>query len=553
MSHPAGPRTGRPPSLASRGMVSTPHYLASGSGLEALRRGGSAVDAAVAAGATLCAVYPHMTGLGGDGFWLVAGPDTGGVQALNASGPSAQDATIDYYRQHGCEHAIPARGALAALTVPGVVDGWRAAHERFGRLPWADLFADAIDYARKGMPISRSLADFLAQDAPILRESPGMARVYLPTGKPEREGSRLVQTDLANTLEELAASGARAGFYEGTLPERVCASLGPAGSPLKPEDFAAYRAAWVEPMSTRYRGFDVIQLPPSTQGFAALQILNLLERFDVAGWREGSADYYHHIVEAVKLAFADRDEWLTDPDFVDIPLERLLSPGYVEERLALIDPRRALGADAIEPGLRYGSEFGHRSPEGGTVYFCTADADGLVVSSIESIYHDFGAAVIGGDTGVNLQNRGSFFSLDENHPNRLEPRKRSFHTIIPAMMLKEGQPVLAYGTMGGEGQPQTQAALVTRMVDFGFDVQQAIEAPRWLMGRTWGTETRLLSLESRIPEEVARELTLRGHDVQIVGAWDQTIGHAQAIRINADSGFFEGGADPRGDGAALGF
>lgn len=208
------------------------------------------------------------------------------------------------------------------------MDGWRAAHERFGRLPWAGLFADAIDYARNGMPVSRSLADFLAEDAPILGESPEMARVYLPTGKPEREGSRLVQTDLARTLEELAASGARAGFYEGTLPERICGSLGPAGSPLKTEDFAACHAAWVEPISTRYRGFDVLQLPPSTQGFAALQILNLLEGFDVAAWCEGSADYYHHIVEAVKLAFADRDEWLTDPDFVDIPLERLLSPGY---------------------------------------------------------------------------------------------------------------------------------------------------------------------------------------------------------------------------------
>lgn len=555
MSHPNGPRTGRPPSLASRGMVSTPHYLATGAGLEALRRGGSAVDAAIAADATLCVVYPHMAGLGGDGFWLIAGPGTGGVQALNASGPAGQSATIDYYRGRGCEEEIPARGALAALTVPGAVDGWRVAHERFGRLPWPDLFADAIEYARGGMPITRSLADWLAEDAPILRTSPAMSRIYLPDGQPQREGVRLVQSDLAVSLEALAASGARAGFYEGALAQRICAALGPAGSPLTPEDFAAYQAAWVEPISTTYRGFQLAQMPPSTQGFAALQILNLLEGFDVAAWGEGTADYYHHIVEAVKLAFEDRDEWLTDPAFVTIPLERLLSKEYASERRALIDPRRALSADEIGPGLRYEADFHHRhpSPSGDTVYFCAADSDGLVVSIIMSIYHDFGAAVIGGDTGIIMQNRGSFFSLDDRHPNRLEPGKRTFHTIIPAMMLEDGHPVLAYGTMGGEGQPQTQAAMVTRMVDFGYDVQQAIEAPRWLMGRTWGTASRDLSLEGRISDPVARELTLRGHPVRMVSRWEGTLGHAQAIRIDRTSGFLEGGADPRGDGAALGF
>lgn len=536
-------------------MVSAPHYLASASGLETLRRGGSAVDAAIAVGATLCAVYPHMTGLGGDGFWLIAGAGTDGVQAVNASGPSAQDATIEYYRQHGYEDEIPARGALAALTVPGVVDGWRVAHERFGRLPWADLFADAIGYARDGMPISRSLADWLSADTPILRQSPEMARVYLPRGVAEREGSRLVQTDLAKTFEVLADSGARAAMYEGPLAQRICSALQPAGSPLKPEDFAAYHASWVDPIFTTYRGFEMAQLPPSTQGFAALQILNLLDGFDIAALGEGTADYYHHIVESVKLAFEDRDEWLTDPAFVDIPLERLLSKDYASERRAFVDPERAMVADEVGPGLRYGSGFEHRhpAPSGDTVYFCTADADGLVVSAIESIYHDFGSAVIGGDTGINMQNRGSFFSLDEDHPNRLEPGKRSFHTIIPAMMLKDGQPVLAYGTMGGEGQPQTQAAMVTRIVDFGYDVQQAIEAPRWLMGRTWGTATRDLALESRISDQVARELTLRGHPVRVVSHWEGTVGHAQAIRINQESGFFEGGADPRGDGAALGF
>lgn len=551
MSHPNGPRTGRPPVLASRGVVSTPHYLASASGLDALRRGGSAVDAAIAANATLCVVYPHMAGLGGDGFWLIAGPNTGGVQALDASGPAAMKATRDYYREHGCTDQIPARGALAALTTPGVVDGWRLAHERHGRLPWASLLADAIEYARNGMAITRSLADWLAADESILQRFPETARIFLPTGKAQREGARLVQPELAQTFEELAASGARAAFYEGPIARRICDTLSPMGSPLSTDDFASYQAQWVKPISTTYRGHEVFQMPPSTQGFAALQILNLLEGFDVAAWGDGTADYYHHMVEAVKVAFADRDEWLTDPAHVNIPLDQLLSKDYATARRKLIDPRQAL-AD-IEPGLKYGATFDRRSPDGDTVYFCVTDADGLVVSNIQSIYHDFGSAVVGGDTGIIMQNRGSFFSLDDNHPNRLEAGKRTFHTIIPAMMLKDGEPVLAYGSMGGEGQPQTQAAMLTRMVDFGYDVQQAIEAPRWLMGRTWGMASRDLWLESRIADEAARELGLRGQPVKLVGPWDGTLGHAQAIRIDRKTGLFEGGADPRGDGAALGY
>jgi len=534
-------------------MVSSPHYLASASGLDVLRRGGSAVDAVIAVNATLCAVYPHMTGVGGDGFWLIAGPDTNGVQALHAAGPAAKAATRDYYRKRGCTEQIPERGALAVLTMPGAVDGWRLAHERHGRLPWADLLADAIAYARDGVAVSRSLADWLAADVDILRQYPQTARIYLPEGSPQREGARLVQADLARTLEQIANLGARAGFYESDLARRICDPLAADGSPLRVEDFAGYHAKWVEPISTSYRGHDVVQMPPSTQGFAALQIMNLLDGFDVASWGEGTADYYHHVVEAVKVAFADRDEWLSDPDFVRIPLDKLLSKDYAAERRRLIGSARALSGDAIRPGLRYGPDFDRRAPGGDTVYLCATDADGLVVSNIQSIYHDFGSAVVAGDTGVTMQNRGCFFSLDDRHPNRLEPGKTTFHTIIPAMLLKDGAPVLAYGTMGGEGQPQTQAALLTRLIDFGFDVQQAIEAPRWLMGRTWGTATSSLVLESRISDETIRDLVLRGHPVTVAPSWEGTVGHAQAIRIDRVTGFFEGGADPRGDGVAIGF
>ncbi len=552
MSHPNGPRTGRPPTYAARGMVATPHHLASAAGLDILQRGGSAVDAAIAANAVLCVVYPHMAGLGGDGFWLIAGAGADGVQALEASGPAARNATRQYYLDKGCSDAIPARGALAALTIPGAVDGWRLAHERFGKLAWKDLFDAAIGYARDGMPVSRSLADWLVQDLPILRKYPQTAQIFLPDGEPQRDGARLKQAALAGTLMQVAAEGPRA-FYEGDIARRICQALQPEGSPLSAEDFAAYQARWVQPIRGSYRGHEVLQMPPSTQGFAALQILNLLEGFDVASFGDGTVEYYHHLVEAVKVAFADRDEWLTDPDFVQIPLQQLLSKDYAARRRELINPQRALAAGEVAPGIRFGGDAARSAPGGDTVYFCTADSDGLVVSIIQSIYHDFGAAVTGGDTGVILQNRGSFFSLDAQHPNCLEPGKRTFHTIIPAMLLKEGKPVLAYGTMGGEGQPQTQAALVTRLVDFGYDVQQAIEAPRWLMGRTWGTATSNLSLESRISSQVARELLLRGHPVQTVDPWAGTLGHAQAIRINRDTGFLEGGADPRGDGAAMGF
>jgi gamma-glutamyltranspeptidase/glutathione hydrolase len=533
-------------------MVAAPHYLASGAGLEALRRGGSAVDAAIAMNAVLCVVYPHMAGIGGDGFWLVQAPGAGAV-GINASGPAARAATADFYRHRGHVENIPPRGFLAALTVPGAVDGWRLAHERFGRLPWSDLFADAIEHARDGFPVSRSLADWLVRDAGLLALFPETTALFLRGGAPLREAERLVQTALARSLELLAERGARAAFYEGELAERMCAALATGGSPLQAEDFGSFEAEWVEPIATSYRGFEALTLPPNTQGFAALQILNLIEGFDVAAWGDGTADYYHHLAEAVKLSFADRDTWLTDPRWVDIPLERLISKAYAAERRELIRADRALAMQDVAPGIAYRHEMHRRSPGGDTCYFCAVDARGFVVSCIQSIYHAFGSCAIGGDTGIILQNRGSFFALDERHPNHLHPGKRTFHTLIPALLRRDGEPVLACGTMGGEGQSQTQAALVTRVVDFGYDVQQAIEAPRWLMGRTWGAESHDLWLESRVPNEVALELQRRGQPVKLTSAWSDSMGHAQAIRIDREREFLEGGADPRGDGIAAGY
>jgi gamma-glutamyltranspeptidase/glutathione hydrolase len=552
MSNPSGPRTGRPSTRAPRGLVSTPHYLASAAGLQILQRGGSAVDAAIAANAVLCVAYPHMAGLGGDGFWLVAEAN-GKVHGLNASGPAARLATLDHYRPLASDGEIPARGPLSVLTVPGAVDGWHMVHGRFGRMPWNELFDAAITYAREGVAVSRSLADWLAQDEPILKKYPAAAAVFLPGKAVPREGQRLVQRDLAGTFETIARKGARAGYYEGPIAESVCKALQAQDSPLRPDDFAAYHSEWVEPITSTYRGYAVYELPPNTQGFTPLQILNMIEGYDVAAWGDGSADYYHHMAEAVKIAFADREEWLTDPRFVNIPVARLIEKAYADERRRLIDPERAQDIAKVPAGIPYEHKHARRAPDGDTCYFCAADRDGMVVSLIQSIYHDFGSAVIAGDTGILMQNRGAFFALDEDHPNHLQPGKRTFHTLIPALLLRDGKPCLAFGSMGGEGQPQSQAALVTRIVDFGYDVQQAIEAPRWLMGRTWGTRSRNMSLEGRISDEVVRELKRRGQPVQMVTDWNDNMGHAHAIRVDREQGFFEGGADPRGDGAAAGY
>ncbi len=552
MSSPNGPVTGRPPTRAPRGIVSTPHYLASSAGLNALQRGGSAVDAAIAANAVLCVAYPHMAGLGGDGFWLIAEPD-GHVRGLNASGPAARLATLDYYRPRAVDGEIPARGPLSILTVPGAIDGWRAAHEKFGRLAWSDLFEAAITYARDGVPVSRSLRDWLVQDVPILTKYPLTSAIFLPGGSVPGEGQRLVQADLARSLQEIATKGARAGFYEGAIATRICSALEQQGSPLRAGDFAAFKAEWVEPISSTYRGYDVYELPPNTQGFTALQILNLIEGYDVVAWGDGTADYYHYMAEAVKVAFADREEWLTDPRFVDIPVKQLIDKKYAEKRRGLIDRERAQNIAEVPAGIVYQHPHERRAPDGDTCYFCVADRDGMVISLIQSIYHDFGSAVIGGDTGIILQNRGAFFALDERHPNHLLPGKRTFHTLIPGLMTRGGKPYLAFGSMGGEGQPQSQAALATRIIDFGYDVQQAIEAPRWLMGRTWGTRSRNLSLEGRIADGVVRELKRRGQPIQMVTDWNDNMGHAHAIRVDHEQGFLEGAADPRGDGAALGY
>lgn len=472
MTNPNGPATGRPPTRAERGMVSTPHVLASGAGLATLRRGGGAVDAAIAANAALCAVYPHMTGLGGDAFALIQ-PRGGPVEALHASGPSAAKATPEFYAKAGHTTEIPNRGPLAVLTVPGAVDGWRLAHERHGRLPWSELFVDAIHYARTGAPVARSLARWLPQDAAMLRQDPGAHDVFLPGGRIPREGERLVNPDLADAFEVLARHGARDGFYEGQLAQKLCAGV--SESPLEPDDFASFSASWVDPVRSTYRGLTLLELPPNTQGFTSLQTLNILEDFDVTRWGDMSADYVHHAAEAIKLSFADRDAWLTDPEHHDIPLDRLVDKAYADERRRLIDTESAMEMGEVQSGIPGGWAGARPVPAGDTIYLCTVDEDGLVVSFMQSIYHDFGSGVVPEGTEIVMQNRGSFFSLDPEHHNQLEPGKQTFHTLCPALVQREdGSPYAAIGTMGGEGQPQTKVAMLTRLVDFGYDVHWGV-------------------------------------------------------------------------------
>ena len=524
---------------ARRAIVASPHVLASRAGLSILERGGNALDAALAAAITIAVVYPHMNGIGGDAFWLVFDGPHGELRALNAAGRAAGAATREAYARHGT--AMPVRGGPAALTVPGVVSGWGEVH-RYSRqrlaspIEWKALFDDALAYAREGVPVSAGQRRVTAA-TPALFDASAPAevrRTLWPLFHPDAVGERLAQPALADTLAAVAAGGDEE-FYRGALARRLAAGAAGVGSPLTAADLAEHRADWVEPLRVPYRGGHAVGFPPPTQGAAALEILALLEGFDVGAL--GDADHVHLTVEATKLAFEDRDRWLADPAMVEVPVATWLDPSRLVARRGLISRRAARPTGGPPAG-------------GDTIAIVAADADGNAVSLIQSLYHEFGAAVVAGDTGVLLQNRGAFFSLDPSHPNCLAPRKQTASTLIPSMYLVGGRPRLVYGTMGGEGQPQTQAALVTRLLDRGLDPQAAVEAPRWLYGRTWGEPTRALRLEERLGADVAEDLARRGHEIRRVEAWSDLMGHAHVIRLDPDG--LVGASDPRADGAALG-
>ncbi|WP_020618627.1 gamma-glutamyltransferase [Paenibacillus daejeonensis] len=521
--------------IGSQAMVVSPHYLASTAGARILEQGGNAYDAAIAVSAALAVVYPHMTGLGGDSFWLGWHHLEGKVRGYNASGRAGSNCTIAAYE--GME-SIPNRGIRSAVTVPGMVDGWAAVHGEYGRLPWADVLAPAIGYAEDGFPMSPDQAGHTAAHRDMLAATPETAAIYLPGGAPAAAGVRFRQPDLARTLRRVAENG-RDEFYTGETAQEIARYMEAEGGLLTAEDLAAHRGDWVAPVTGTYRGYDLYQMPPNSQGFAGIMTLQMLEKFDLAGVEHGSHAYYQLCVEALKRSFRDRNRYLTDPAFSEVPLSRLLSKEYAAELATTIDVNQASDEEAVALGSD-------------TAYAAVVDAEGNAVSFIQSLYFEYGSGVVAGNTGVLMQNRGSFFSLDPNHVNALQPGKRSFHTLMPAMAFQGGKPAIVYGTQGGEGQPQTQTAIFTRMVDYGMDPQQAINEPRWVWGRTWGEQTRELKLESRVAPEVQASLAAAGHQVRTVGAFDGVMGHAHAIRRD-EHGFLQGGSDPRCDGAAIGW
>lgn len=537
-------------SAFNNGVVTTPHYLASQAGLEILQRGGNAIEAAIAAAATLTVVYPHMNSLGGDNFWLIYNAKTQEIKGLNASGRAGEKATIDFYQSQGYSQ-IPPRGYLAANTVPGVISGWDLAYKYAqetldNSLPWQQLFVNAIHHAEVGFLASQNQTrwtEISLDDDELfnLQRFSSFARTFLKSdGTIYRAGEIFRQPQLAASLKAIASQGA-AEFYQGKIAQDIVADIEANGGILTLQDFARHTATWVEPISVKYRDYFAYNLPPNTQGMASLSILNILNNFDLKSIGEGTTDYYHLIVEATKQAFSDRDKYVSDPDFVDIPLGWLLSPERGKELAAQINLQQA--ASQVKP----------LDPKGDTIWLGVVDKDGNAVSLIQSIYYEFGTGIVAGDTGILLQNRGCFFSLDSQHVNCLQPQKRTFHTLNPAMLFQDRKPYLVYGTMGGEGQPQTQAAIVTRIVDFGFDVEAAISAPRWLQGRTWGVATNELKIEGRVAQNIIRELSDRGHSVKVVEDYTDVMGHAGAILIDPETNRKSGAADPRSDGAAVGY
>ncbi|MEV9593467.1 gamma-glutamyltransferase [Aliarcobacter butzleri] len=540
--------------MVTHAAVTTPNYLATQAAIETLQKGGNAVDAAISAASTLAVVYPQMNTIGGDNFWLIYNAKTKEVKALNASGRAGENVSIDFYKSKGYDK-IPNRGYLSANTVPGIVSGWDEAYKYASKsmtnkgLPWKELFNKSILYASEGFAVTPSLARWQAINTDTkdsitrnLQRFDEFKHVYLKEdGSPYQVGEILKQPDLSKTLKLIANKGAKE-FYEGSIAKAIVKDLKENGGVLTLNDFKQHTADWVDPLSIKYRQYTAYNLPPNTQGMASLEILNILNNFDLSSIPEDSADYYHLMTEATKEAFIDRDKYLTDPTFSPIPLDFLLSEQHGKDQSERIDMNKTAGKN---PPLE---------PKGDTIWLGVIDKDGNAVSLIQSIYWDFGSAIVAKGTGVLLQNRGSFFSLNPNNINHLEPKKRTFHTLNAAMMLdKNNQPILIYGTMGGEGQPQTQAAIATRVIDYGMSVQDAVAAPRWLYGRTWGSESNSLKLEGRISQDVVQTLKDKGQPIEVLDEYTDTMGHAGAISINQDTGVISAATDPRSDGLAAGY
>ena len=540
------PRATRSVVLARNGIIATSQPLASAAGLAVLQQGGNAIDAAVTAAAVLSVVEPTMNGIGGDLFALVYDPKTKSVKALNASGRAPAAATVEEFKRRNLQ-SIPYRGELS-VSVPGVVDGWAELLAKHGTITLERALQPAIRYARDGYAVSEIIAYQWRDQESTLARDPAAAATFLIGGKAPQTGDVFRNPKLAASLEQIAKGG-RDAFYKGAIAKAIADDMQKRKGLLSAADLAAHKSDWTEPISTNYRGYEVLEFPPNTQGATALEMLNILEGFDLKALGHNSAAYLHLLVEAKKIAFADRDAWLADvaatpPD----ALKKMLSKAYAAERRKEIDRERAARDYkplAIGGSLPAGAAGEDRPiAHGDTIYLTAADKDGNVVSLIQSIYEAFGAGIVAGDTGIALHNRGSLFSLRDGHPNLIAPGKRPFHTLVPAMVMKDGRPWLSFGVMGGDMQPQGHVQVLLNLIDFGMNVQEAGEAPRF---RHSGTS---LMVESAISPEARFGLDVRGHRLtSAVGSF----GGFQGILIDHRTGVLMGGSDPRKDGLAIGW
>ena len=544
-----------------RGMVTAPHHLAASSACGVLREGGNAIEAMVAAAATIAVVYPHMNAIGGDGFWLIAEPGKAPV-AIDACGRAAGLASIDFYKGQGLK-AIPGRGPLAANTVAGAISGWQEALRHSanagGRLPVSRLLQDAIWYAREGAPVTVSQVNFTTKFLPELGHLPGFAGQFLqPSGnagqvldagapggeaRPPKAHTLRRYPALARTLETLAQHGLD-DFYRGSVAEAIAAEHTRLGGPLRLADLQAHRASTVQPLSVRVAGATLFNMTPPTQGLASLMILAIFDRLRL---RHGITEaeglpYLHAIVEATKQAFKVRNRHVADPATMTergVSPEQFLTDAFIDQCASAVDMQRALPWP--EPPVH-----------GDTVWMGAADADGRMVSFIQSVYWEFGSGVVLADTGIAWQNRGSSFQLDPRSHIALAPHKKPFHTLNPAMAHFDDGRRMVYGNMGGDGQPQSQSAVFSRYAMFGQSLQQAVSAPRWLLGKTWGQETTTLKFENRFDAATLAALKGMGHDVEVLDDYSDTMGHAGAI-VRQPDGLYLGAADPRSDGVVAGY
>ncbi len=528
--------------IARNGMAATSHPLATQAALDILKKGGTAVDAAIAADAVLGVVEPTGSGIGGDIFAIIWSAEKGKLYGLNGSGRSPRSLKLDYFREQGFEF-IPSFGPLP-VSVPGCVDGWFEMHDIFGKLPISNILQPAISYARDGFPVTEVIAYYLERNTAALKEFPNIKEVYMPGGKAPSKGEIFRNPLLANTLEKIVKGG-RNEFYRGSIARDIDAFMKKNGGFLTYDDLSRHHSEWVEPVSTSYRGYDVWELPPNGQGIAALQMLNILEGYNIAEMGFGSAEYIHVFTEAKKLAFEDRARFYADPTFGNVPVSQLISKKYAAERRKLIDNNRA--AKIYDAG---------KIEAGNTIYLTVADKFGNMVSLIQSNYRGMGSGMCPTGLGFVLQDRGEMFTLQEGHPNVYAPGKRPFHTIIPAFITKNGEPYISFGVMGGDMQPQGHVQIVVNLLDFRMNLQEAGDAPRiYHSGSSEPTGEQMtdggiLHLESGIGTEVLQKLMRMGHVIQ----WNLGgYGGYQAIMWDSKNKVYYGASESRKDGQAAGY